>query len=326
MNMRNWVFNNIVPDILLKKLAMQRTIGKGVALMYHEVLPDNDGPAAWTVVAASAFKKQMLFLRKYFDIVTIDEALAKASSFKASTKPYAVVTLDDGYSGNLAYVLPIIEELQIPVTVFIATHAIEAGTVYWYDQVIALLDHNGELTVDLTKHGLEQYKLNISKNEKTNWGIMQQLLTALKTLPPQLRENTVKDILTGVEKVPLRLKMMDIDEVALLSSSPFVAIGGHSHCHNILPQLSDSELNNTIEKNRNKLVNWTGKKINHFSYPNGDFDHRVIASVMKAGYTSAVTTQAGQWKQKINPFQLPRYGVGRFDSFGLFIARLAQLT
>ena len=321
MNIRNRLFN-IIPDHFLSKMAQLRTAGKGVALMYHEVLPDLEGPAAWTVVKESSFKEQMLYLKEYFDILTIDEALIKASSFKKPMKPYAVVTFDDGYHGNLSCMLPIIEDLQIPVTVFVSTHAIEERTVYWYDQVIALLDYTGEFSVDLSQFGLGNYKINKSKNEQRNWGAMQQILTSLKTLTPQLRKEAVADILDGVGKLPVQLKMMSIEDIALLSSSPFVSIGGHSHCHNILPQLADSELYNTIEINRHKLRKWTGKKIELFSYPNGDFDDRVIAAVMKGKYKSAVTTLAEPWTQGVNHFKLPRYGVGRFDSLGLFITRL----
>ena len=165
MNIRNCLFN-IVPDRLLKNIVKRRIKGKGVALMYHEVLPDLEGPAAWTVVRESSFKEQMLYLKEYFDIVTIDEALTKASSVKDTGRPYALVTFDDGYKGNLTCMLPMIEELQIPVTVYISTHAVETGTVYWYDKVIPLLDRADELTLDLSKYELGIFKLNGSKNEK----------------------------------------------------------------------------------------------------------------------------------------------------------------
>jgi len=326
MNVRNWLFNNIVPRTLLRKMVMARVAGKGVALMYHEVLPDGEGLAAWTVVKASDFKEQMSFLKKYFDVVTIDEALMRVASSERYPKPFAVVTFDDGYKGNLTCVLPIIEELKIPVTVYIASQSVERGTPYWYDRIIALLDHNKEMTVNLTKYGLGQYELKKCKNEKVNWSVMQQLLTALKTLLPQLREEAVDDILGNVANMSVKLEMLSVEDIVLLSSSPFVTIGGHSHCHNILPQLSDVDLKISININRNKLIKWTKQDIVHFSYPNGDFDKRVTAAVKNEGYVSAVTTKGKQWTMAVNAFELPRYGVGRFDSLGLFIARLGQLV
>ncbi len=326
MNLRNWLFDNLIPAHLLRKIVAKRVAGKGIALMYHEVLPDHEGPAAWTVVKASAFKEQVTFLREYFDVVTLDEALTRNSSSEKYSKSYAVVTFDDGYKGNLTCMLPIVEELKIPVTVFIATRGVEEGTFYWYDQVIALLDYGKELVVNLGQYGLSQYKLNTSKNVKVNWNVMQQLLTALKTLSPQLRVQAVNDILAKHDNIPVRMRMMSKENVAALASSSFVTIGGHSHCHNILPQLSKADLKSSIEENHHKLVEWTEKKVEHFSYPNGDFNAKVVMAVKTAGYKSAVTTQGRAWEGAVNAFELPRYGVGRFDSLGLFIARLGQLV
>lgn len=326
MNIRNWLFGRIIPVRLLKTVTCRHLCEKGVALMYHEVLSDNKGPAAWTVVKASAFKEQMVFLKDHFDVITIDAALERTKSSEKFTKPYAVVTFDDGYLGNLTCMLPIVEELKIPVTVFIATRSIEAGILYWYDRIIALLDYDKELIVDLVQYGLGQYKLNASKKEKVNWNEMQQLLTALKTLLPQVREQAVNDILGNVDNIPVRLRMLSKEDVVALASSSFVTVGGHSHCHNILPQLPDRELNESIVTNRHKLKKWTSQEVSHFSYPNGNFDVRVISAVKSAGYISGVTTHGGVWAKNVNAFRLPRYGIGRFDSLGLLIARVGQLA
>lgn len=268
----------------------------------------------------------MLFLTRNFDILPIEEALARVDrGNNKQDKPFAVVTFDDGYKGNLSCMLPIIEDFQIPVTVYISSQAVESGQVYWYDRVISLLALKMRLDLDLSEFGLGKFKLNSSKGEKANWGLMQHLLSALKKLSPVARVDAVQKILLGAGEIPAVLQMMNTHEVGLLSRSPYVTIGGHSHCHNILTQLSDNELATSIKINRSKLQEWTGQEIKHFSYPNGNYDSRVVDAVKRAGYVSAVTTHGGLWNMQCDAFMLPRKGIGRFDSLGLFIARMAHI-
>ncbi len=326
MNVRNWIFDRVFPNSLIETLLLKRLSGKGVALMYHEVLPDAKGPAAWTVVKESAFKEQMLFLKKYFDILTIEGALDRIHSSGHFDKPFAVVTFDDGYRGNLSCVLPVIKELNIPTHVFVSTHATETGEVYWYDTLISLFNYYGELEVSLRRYGLDFYRIKRGDNDKKNWAAMQKLLTALKTLAPQKRKEIVADVIDQVGEAPDALQMMNIPELQKLADSPLVTVGGHSHCHNILPQLSGRDLSDSLNTNRKKLMVWTGQKVEHFSYPNGDYDECVVGAVRQAGYKTAVTTQSKQWTKDVKPYKLPRYGVGRFDSLGLFIASLGQLV
>ncbi len=326
MNLRNWLFGTVIPEKFLKKMVMSRVAGKGVALMYHEVLPDDEGPAAWTVVRYTDFQRQMFFLKSYFDVITIDEALARVSSTREYKRPFAVITFDDGYKGNLTCVSPLIEKMQIPVTIFVSTLAAESGGVYWYDRLISLFHNYGELKINLASYKLGTFRVWRSGDEKKNWALMQQLLSALKILTPQTREKVVEELIEDMGKVPESLKMMNVENLKKLSESSFVTIGGHSHCHNILPQLADADLIDSITINREKLIDWTGQDVAHFAYPNGGFDARVIAAVKQAGYRSAVTTKGKHWCNNMDFFELPRYGVGRFDSFGLFLAKFAHLA
>lgn len=322
MNIRNNFFKYLVPGKLLRRMVISKTRGKGIALMYHEVLPDHEGPEAWTVVKASDFRRQLKFIKDTFQCVTIDEALRRNRNAVSSDSPYAVITFDDGYLGNLTTALPIIEELRIPVHVFVATEATETGEVYWYDQLISHHSHRGLLNIDLRSYGLKNHKLLRRKNKKREWGEMQLLLAELKTLAPDVRKSIVDHVCTLEPAAPAVLRMMSVSQLQELSQSPFITIGGHSHCHNILTQIPDSELQRTININRQKLRDWTGQEIKHFSYPNGDYDARVTAAVCGAGYASAVTVQEETWTSDKEPFELPRLGVGRFDSLELFIARL----
>ncbi len=294
-------------------------MGKGLSLMYHEVLPDDEGLPAWTVVKETCFREQIGFLKQYFDIVTIDEAISRTYDRAKFKKPYVTITFDDGYRGNYSCVLPIIEELGVPITVYVSSSAVEKEESYWYDRIISLLDNDTSFTVDLTDYNMGKYEFGLANSDKTRWASMQSLLTAMKKVMPVEREKIVEEICNQVAyDGSKQLKPMTIAELKSLASSDLVTIGGHSHCHNILTQLTEEQINASLRKNRTLLQQWTSAKLVHFAYPNGDFNDKVIDLVKKNGFLSAVTVEPGYWSTEKDPMSLPRFGVGRFDSLGLF--------
>lgn len=327
MNLKHLIFSKLIPLSISSMILKHRDFGNGIVLMYHDVLCECYNLPSWMIVSAENFAKQMVFIQEHFQIITIKEAICLSRNRVNQGKPFAVITFDDGYSGNYSTVLPIIEKMQIPITVYVATGALENNQIFWYDRIISLLSHYPKLiNVDLSSFGLGKFPLNRECQPQSRWNRMQQLLSELKTLSPRRREVAVAELLAQFGEGPRRGQMLLVEELAKLAASPWVTVGGHSHCHNILTQLSEAELSRTLSVNRLQLQKWTEQEVNHFSYPNGTYDERVIAAVKKTGFESAMTTKTGWWGRAPDLYRLNRFGVGRFDSLSLFAARLAQLT
>lgn len=304
---------------------------KIVILMYHEVLEDEKDVEAWTVVRSSDFFWQMEFLKRHFHVISLDEALCllkKGVSWDG--RPKAVVTFDDGYAGNVRYVLPILESLGIPVTVFVATGAVESGSLYWYDKVIlALQSLESDVRIDLGVFGLGAFHLTPEGSGERRWTRIQSLLTAMKSLLPLQRANALDYIFQAVGEsrngFSGQLSPMSIKDVEIISRSSLVTIGAHSHCHSILTQLSDTEVLQSIEKSRLLLERWTCRPIHLFAYPNGDFNAQVIKSVADAGFLCGLTTIDRPASAKDDCFTLPRIGIGRYDTHEFFAVRLSGI-
>jgi peptidoglycan/xylan/chitin deacetylase (PgdA/CDA1 family) len=299
--------------------------------MYHEVLEDDKELEAWTVLRSSDFLWQMEFLRRHFQVISLDAALRLLKEgVSYNGRPRAVVTFDDGYAGNARCVLPIIEALEIPVTIFVATEAVESGRIYWYDRVILALQHaETDISVDLGVFGLGVFRLPSGVSGECRWMEIQSLLSALKTLLPPQRESALDHIfrVTGEpgEGLAGLLSPMSIEDVRLISASPLVTIGAHSHCHNLLVQLGDKEALESIERSKELLERWTGRPVRFFAYPNGDVNARVIRSVAHAGFQCGLTTVDRPASAGDNRFTLPRIGFGRYDIQELFSTRLSGI-
>ncbi|MBZ5538259.1 MAG: polysaccharide deacetylase family protein [Acidobacteriia bacterium] len=309
-------------------LSRQRGPHDILVLMYHEVLKDAEEIEAWTVVRESAFREQMEYLSHHYKIVALDEALQGMNSPRGKREGLAVVTFDDGYSGNYRTMLPIIESMKIPVTVFVATGAVQTQTRYWYDRLILALQpgSTGTVTINLKEFGLKKYSLGPKDREEAGWTGIQRLLTDLKTLSPASREKAVASVLSQANgrshETPGILSPLSVDDLKALAASPWVTLGAHSHCHNLLVQLSREQMSKSIQTSKSLLEDWTGRQVTHFAYPNGDYNAEVMECVRRAGFASAMAIHPRAWNESDSVYAIPRLGVGRYDSTESFKAML----
>lgn len=289
-------------------------------LMYHELTEDGDDVEAWSAVKRTDFVKQMDYLRSKFDVLSLSQAIAQMAQPTSSDRPMAVVTFDDGDRGNRDVLLPILETMDLPVTIFIATGQVQDRRSYWYDRLINALQVDAPVTVALPAASPATYVINETRGAQ-NWIRIQHLLSSLKKLEPTKREQVVDDVIKSVDRYPPRspgIAPLAISDIWELADCPLVTIGAHSHCHNILTQLDRQAAFESTARSKELLESWTGRRVSYFAYPNGDFNDAVVSVVMEAGFEAAVTTDPRPWERGEQLFALPRIGVGRYDSLDVF--------
>ena len=304
-----------------------RNNGMMLVLMYHEVKEDNIEIESWTVVKQSEFEKQMFYLMEYFTIISLDEAIKLVNTDKHLDKNYIVVTFDDGYSGNYDVVYPFIKKHNIPITIYVATKACNENKLYWYDEIINILQEKKDYFIDISKFNNKTYYIKSNNTGENKWVIIQELLEDLKKLKPDVRDSAAEAILLqlcDIDNSVRKYRHLTIDEINELSNSPFVTIGAHSHCHNILPNIPSDIAINSILKSKHLLEKWVSEPVTHFSYPNGDYDENIVDMVIRSGFKSSVTTRPDFWRINDSLFEIPRLGIGRYDSFEKFKYSLLQ--
>ena len=108
----------------------------GVRLLgYHRVSDDNDELA----VSPARFSAQMEALADAdVTVVGLEEATELLND--GTHGRYACVTFDDGYRDNLEQAVPILERLQMPAQIYLATAVIDGGARFgWYREQPPLL-------------------------------------------------------------------------------------------------------------------------------------------------------------------------------------------
>lgn len=88
-----------------------------MVLFYHRVADDRLNP--WTISQA-AFARQMHWLRKHFDMISLAEGQRRLRA-GCNDRPAVTITFDDGYADNCRRGLPLLVELGIPCTYFVTS-------------------------------------------------------------------------------------------------------------------------------------------------------------------------------------------------------------
>jgi peptidoglycan/xylan/chitin deacetylase (PgdA/CDA1 family) len=314
---RRGLLKNLAYKILgsIRKSGQRR--GSMLALMYHEVLDDAQDIEAWTVVKRSEFEKQLVYLGRTTKIISLEEALRLQSSGEPLEDDYTVITFDDGYAGNFRVAYPLLQKYGVPATIYVATKACRDDSVYWYDTVIEQLQERRDYRIDLGGINGKSYRIPSGSRGEAKWTLIQSILQDLKQLSPEARALALEAIgrQAGEGRGGDRLlRHLNLAEIAELSRSPLVTLGAHSHCHSILPGIPVQQASASVLRSKQLLEQWSAGEVSHFSYPNGDYNEAVLKIVRDAGFLSSVTTRAKYWRRDDSPFEIPRLGVGRYDS------------
>ena len=131
-------------------------------LNYHRICPDNNSSSYSDELAVSEtkFKEQLIYLKKNYKLVCLDELL----NFKKDNKPKVSITFDDGYKDNLTYAMPILTELNVPATIYVVTKSFEEGfNAWWYELQDYIWQNSKNIKFTYNK---KNYDFTITKDSK----------------------------------------------------------------------------------------------------------------------------------------------------------------
>ncbi len=276
--------------------------GSLLVLMYHRVLPEPD-PLLLDEPDALRFAAQMKLVGSLCRIVGLSDAVDQLA---AGTLPprAAAITFDDGYVNNLEIAVPVLRELRLQATFYVATGFIE-GDVMFNDVVIEAL-RRAPSVLDLRSLGLPRYELASLEARQT---AIDDLLPRIKYLEPAERTRTTAAIAaaSGID-LPRGL-MMDEAQLRELARSG-MEIGAHSVSHPILARIDPEAARREIESGKERLERLVGQRVRSFAYPNGrpgrDYGPEHVAMVRAAGFENAVSTAWGKATRASSRFEIPR--------------------
>ena len=294
--------------------------------MYHGIVPDDYPIESWLLVKEKNFRSQMEFINSYWEPVSINDYLE--GNFRTE-KPKAMITFDDGYSNNHNIAYPILREMKIPSTIYVVTDFINTGKLFWFDKVIYTIQRNSLKEVEITFSDGNKKSYKLPEKGKERWAAIDTILSEMKRYDTKQLDRIADKIwkkYTPPEDLADHLQIIDDNQLKTLINSDIVTIGSHTSMHEILTSLSDEEQERTVIKSFQYLEFISGKKVEHFCYPNGNYSAFTISLLERFGIKSAMTVQNTTITgTDFSPYEIPRLSVGAFDSFSYFKSKVTGI-
>jgi peptidoglycan/xylan/chitin deacetylase (PgdA/CDA1 family) len=246
------------------------------------------------------FRMQMSCISEVCNVLPLSELVYRFGEGSLPANA-AAITFDDGYINNLTHALPVLEEYQLPATIFVAVEPVKQG-IMWNDLIIEALSRTqGKAHF--------QYK-GLAFNFEANRSCIEDVLGKFKYLLHEERAEAAHQFYSFCTDVAPPRLMLTPEMIAECKSS-LIEFGAHSISHPILANLDDERCRHEIYKSRQIISDWCGAEIQTFAYPNGrpgkDFGPREMNLVKEAGYIGAVSTLWGPLTRESDVFAIPRY-------------------
>lgn len=264
-------------------------------IMYHGFGSDGDPHSGG--LKASAFKKQVEHIVRYYSPMTLRDLVSHKAATGGYPRRAVVITVDDGYSNFHDFAWPILREYRVPATVFVVTELLENGGWIWTDKLRYVLRAGQS-----TSTAPAQDPKSINK--------------LMKKMPIPERDAYLAELAerNGVripEKAPTEFALMGWDQLRELQHSGLIEMGSHTRRHPILARVGSDDSWSELNGSKGDLERNLGTEIHSFCYPNGlegDYRPDQVDMLRRAGYLCAAASHLGYVSKNSDWYALPRIG------------------
>lgn len=280
-------------------------------LIFHRVLPQPD-PLFPDEVDARRFSDMLGWVRNWFNVLPLDEAIARLSEGTLPARA-AALSFDDGYADNHDVALPLLRQHGLPCSFFVATGFLDGGRM-WNDTLIEAVRHTRQAVLDL--RGLQDGQgADLGRHPvgdiASRRAALGDLIGRVKYLSPEPRLACVNAIASRAEVRPADNLMMSSEQVRALRRAG-MQIGAHTVSHPILAKIAEQDAADEIARSRDTLQALLGEPVSLFAYPNGkpgtdylpDVHPRIVREL---GFQAAVSTRWAAARRGDDVFQVPRF-------------------
>lgn len=280
----------------------------GLVLGYHRIIDQPWDPLG-LCVHPSHFRQQLEVLRELYTPISLRE-LVQALRQGTELKHYVALTFDDGYGDFIENALPMLQDLDMPATVFITTGC--TGRTFWWDDVVSALDpaYRNSATLKVRWSGTpgdRDYTDLDTLDGATR--VAREICRELSHCDAGARAQILAQLPKGerqTSNLPDMARPMSGEEIRVLARCPNIELGSHTVSHSQLASLEESEQLHEIETSKHELETLVAGEICAFSYPHGSISDASRRHLEHAGYRYACTSREAVVHRKTDAYALPR--------------------
>lgn len=275
--------------------------------------PSNASLAKDMRIDAAKLERILRSLGKRYELTTVSEGWKSLNA--EGRHSLVALTMDDGYKDNRTHLLPLLQKVGAPATVYLESAPLEDRSLNWSHLFFWLLDRLGpaRFVERFTAEGRDaRTNALLQALAKEGRATSYHLKRVIKyEAPAAERTRAIRALFAaegGDERALCDALYMTWDDARALRDAG-VELGGHTVHHEILARLDEHGQREEVVGSRAALVRRAGDLPASFAYPFGrrwDFDARSKDAVRVAGFTCATTTHAGVNTRDRDPFELAR--------------------
>ncbi len=285
-----------------------RERGRNVQILfYHRVNDEND--PYFPATPTQSFGKQMEHLARYFNVLPLLDAVARIQA-KDIPENALVITFDDGYRDNYIHAYPILKDLSLPATIFLATGSIETDRPLWHDLVFSAFRRTRQLCLSNFGNCSDVYPLATVHGRLYAQRRVIEFLWTLDHSERMFWIETLRDTLCVGNSRPQVGLMLTWDDIRLMHAHG-IAFGSHTVNHPILTRVPKEVAEREIRNSKRMIERQLCAPVNCFAYPNGrqgEFNVETAELLKAAGYVCGLTTVFGANDYASDVYELRRLG------------------
>jgi peptidoglycan/xylan/chitin deacetylase (PgdA/CDA1 family) len=281
-------------------------------LCYHGgSIDDEHRFSPGTFMTGATFRRRMAYIeRRGFPVLGLDTAVRL--QIAGSLPPCAtVITFDDGWSGTLPVLFPVLRDFGFPATLYVTSYYVVKQTQVFNMFLQYLLWKHSEQQLDVSRV-IPDSKLVVHLGSEAVRGRACEEILAYgdAKLDAVGRQNLAEAIGEALghddtdAEAHRKFRLVDLDELRDLAASG-IDIQLHTHRHR-LPIDRDAAIEE-ITTNRQVLEPVVGRRLRHLCYPSGNFSREHMPWLSELGIETATTTIGG-----FNYVDTPRLELRRF--------------
>lgn len=289
-------------------------------LTYHRIVAEGAEAVCPGLGSATpeALARQLRELGSRYRIVSLAEVLEHHRACSPLPPRSLLLTFDDAYRDFEEEAWPVLEQLGLPVVLFVPTaYPDHADRAFWWDRLFHALAGArgaGRVTTPIGELPLA------TPSERRR--ALAKLKAWVKRVPHERAMAGVDELCARLAAEPARGEVLGWDALRRLANAG-VALCSHTRTHPRLDRISESEIRAEVRGSLADLEREIGEVLPVFAYPDGAMTPTSGRILEEEGIELAFTTRRGvSTLGREHPLRLRRVPVGRRANETLLRAQL----
>jgi len=266
-------------------------------VVFHRVLPKERLSSPYVdkqyVVELEMFKQCLDFFCKHYNPISLSDILNSVSGTARLPQRALHITFDDGWRDNLNWAIPVLQERNLPVTIFIATEAVRCKERSWWQNSVITILKDARLKLELIDaiKTISGNDVRAVRHDQEASNILWNIYEALVNMPEENRSMLLQRLAPPRPPLDDAREMLRPEELReLVKRGYMLGLHGATHVPLRTIPLAMEETKTAIKFLKEWVDNFVGDHLT-MSLPHGYQNRSITLALQNLGVKLLFTSQ-----------------------------------